>query len=128
MTDGEHDDGSEAETSEPPGGDRTPTTRPTAEGEGTVYRGTGVSATLIVGTIVAILAIILAVQNTETTTVEVFRADYSAPLVVVILAAAIAGVLLDEVAGLFWRRRRRRHLAERAELRRFRRSRKLAAK
>lgn len=86
-----------------------------------VYRGTGVSVALVVGVALTVLAIILAAQNTENTTVEVFAADFRAPLVVVILAAAITGVILDEVFGFFWRHRRRHRLAERAELRQLRR-------
>lgn len=50
-----------------------------------------------------VIVIILAVQNTENTTVEVFRAEYRAPLVAIILTAAIAGVVLDEIFGLCWR-------------------------
>jgi hypothetical protein len=46
-----------------------------------------------------VLAIVLAAQNTDNTTVEVFAANYRAPLIVVILAAAITGVILDEISA-----------------------------
>lgn len=97
---------------------------PSAEagGEATpVFRGTGVSVTLVIGVVVTILAIIVAIQNTGDVGVEFLAWDVEAPLVAVILASAVAGVLFDEILGFFWRRRRRRHLAERVELRRLRR-------
>jgi uncharacterized integral membrane protein len=122
MAEGELPEGPAGETPEPPRPDLKRGAAPTTEGEAPVYRGTGVSAALMIGTALTILAIILALQNTENTTVEVFRADYEAPLVVVIVAAVVTGVIFDEIVGFFWRRRRRRQLAERAELRRFRRS------
>jgi uncharacterized integral membrane protein len=87
-----------------------------------VFRGTGVSAGLVVGVLLAILAIIVAVQNTGDVNVDFLAWEFDAPLVAVILAAAVAGVVLDETLGFFWRRRRRRNLGDRAELRRLRRS------
>lgn len=84
-------------------------------------RGTGVSAALVIGVVLAILAIVVAVQNTADVSVDFLAWEVDAPLVAVILAAGLAGVLLDETLGFFWRRRRRRHLAERAELHRLRR-------
>jgi uncharacterized integral membrane protein len=90
---------------------------------GQIYRGTtGVGVALVIGVAMTVLAIVLAAQNTDNTTVEVFAANYRAPLIVVILAAAITGVLLDEIFGFIWRRHRRHRLAERAELRRLRRT------
>jgi uncharacterized integral membrane protein len=85
-----------------------------------VFRGTGVSVALVIGVVVTVLAIIIAIQNTDDVDVDFLAWDVEAPLVAVILAAAVAGVLFDEILGLFWRRRRRHHLAERAELRRLR--------
>jgi uncharacterized integral membrane protein len=109
------------ETPERSSREQHPPERPPGD-QGPVYRGTGVSAALIIGIVLAVLALILAIQNTKNTTVKVFAADYEAPLVVVILAAGLAGVILDEIVGFFWRRLRRRRLAESAELRRLRRS------
>ena len=85
------------------------------------FRGTGVSVALVIGVVVSVLVIIVAFQNTDDVGVDFLAWDVEAPLVVVILAAAVAGVLFDEILGLFWRRRRRHQLAERAELRRLRR-------
>jgi uncharacterized integral membrane protein len=90
---------------------------------GHIYRGTtGVGVALVIGVAMTVLAIVLAAQNTDNTTVEVFAANYRAPLIVVIFAAAITGVILDEIFGFIWRRHRRHRLAERAELRRLRRT------
>lgn len=88
-----------------------------------VYRGTGLSVALVVGIALTVVAMVLAAQNTERTTVEVFTADYRAPLIVLLLAAAVTGVVLDEIFGFIWRRHRRHRLAERAELRQLRRTR-----
>lgn len=85
-----------------------------------VFRGTGVSVALVIGVVVTVLAIIVAIQNTDDVGVDFLAWDVEAPLVAVILAAAVAGVLFDEILGFFWRRRRRHDLAERAELRRLR--------
>lgn len=87
-----------------------------------VPRGTGVSAGLVVGVLLAIAAIIVTVQNTGDVNVDFLAWEFAAPLVAVILASAVAGVVLDETLGFFWRRRRRRDLGDRAELRRLRRS------
>lgn len=87
-----------------------------------VFRGAGVSAGLVVGVVLAVVAIIVSVQNTDDVNVDFLAWEVDAPLVAAILAAAVAGVVLDETLGFFWRRRRRRNLGERAELRRLRRS------
>ena len=99
----------------------TPVVGPSGESR-PVFRGTGVSVALLVGVVIAVLAIVVTVQNTEDVNVDFLGWEVNAPLVAVILTAAVAGVLLDEILGYFWRRRRRRHLADRAELRRLRRS------
>jgi uncharacterized integral membrane protein len=87
-----------------------------------VFRGTGVNTALVIGLVLAVLAIIVAVQNTRDVRVKFLAWEANTPLVALILAAAVAGVVLDETLGFFWRRHRRRHLADRAELRRLRRS------
>ena len=76
----------------------------------------------MVGVVIAVLAIVVAFQNTKGVNVDFLGWEVDAPLVAVILTAAVAGVLVDEILGFFWRRRRRRHLTDRAELRRLRRS------
>jgi uncharacterized integral membrane protein len=106
------------------GADDSNAIAPTAQAPGEVepaFQGTGVSVALVIGVVVTVLAIIVAVQNTDDVGIDFLAWDVDAPLVAVILAAAVAGVLFDEILGFFWRRRRRHHLAERAELRRLRR-------
>jgi uncharacterized integral membrane protein len=71
-------------------------------------KGTGFSATLIIGVVVAVLVIILAAQNTGHVRFHFLWWHVRSPLIVIILATALAGIVVDEVGGLFWRRRRRR--------------------
>jgi len=111
------------EASEAPGASEAAATSDEHVVEGSpVFRGTGVSVALVVGVVLAVLAIVVAVQNTEDVNVDFLGWEVDAPLLAVILTAAVAGVLLDEILGFFWRRRRRGQLADRAELRRLRRS------
>lgn len=84
-----------------------------------VFVGTGVFVGLVVGLVLAVIMIILAAQNTDSTTVKFLVWDYSTPLFVLILAALLAGVIIDELGGLFYRHRRRRTLTERHELKRL---------
>lgn len=79
------------------------------------------SAALVIGLLLAILATVIAIQNTREVTVVFLAWEVGAPLVAVLLTAGIAGVVLDEVLGFVWRRRRRRNLAEHVELDRLRR-------
>lgn len=78
--------------------------------------GVGVSVTLILGVLLTLAVIILAVQNTEQAEFEFLVWDTSTPLVVILLSAVLAGVVFDEIAGIWWRRRRRLQLAEKGEL------------
>lgn len=78
--------------------------------------GAGFSATLAAGLVVALVVIVLAFQNTENAVVEFLTWDRSMPLVVIILGAALAGVVLDEVGGFFWRHHRRQQIAQKLEL------------
>lgn len=78
-----------------------------------VHKGTGVSASLVVGLILAVLVVILAAQNTRRTSLHFLWWHVRSPLVVIILGTALAGVVVDEFAGLLWRRRRRQLAKER---------------
>ena len=84
------------------------------------YRGAGLRLVLVVGVVLTVLALVLAVQNTQNTTVQVLAAEYRAPLVIVVIVAAIAGAMLGELFSFVWRHQRRRRRAEQAELRRLR--------
>jgi uncharacterized integral membrane protein len=75
--------------------------------------GTGISTSLIVGVLLTVAVIILAAQNTTDFRLRLLWWDTHSPLVVIILGSALAGVVLDEVVGLLWRLRRRRHLRQR---------------
>jgi uncharacterized integral membrane protein len=84
-----------------------------------VFVGTGLFWGLIVGVILALVVIILAAQNTGTTTVSFLGWDFSTPLIVLILGALLIGVVVAELFGLVYRKRRRRTLRERDELQRL---------
>jgi uncharacterized integral membrane protein len=86
----------------------------------TQFVGTGMFWGLVVGVILAIVVIGFAAQNTQAATVEAIVWEWSSPLFVVVLISVIMGIVLDEIVGLLFRARRRRLLAEKAELRRLR--------
>jgi uncharacterized integral membrane protein len=115
------------ETSDSPDGqderdarDRRTTDTAEATPRGKVFIGTGFFWGLVVGLILATLVIILAAQNTASVTVRFFGWEISTPLIVLILGSLLIGVVLDEIAGVIYRRRKRRILNERAELERLR--------
>jgi len=84
------------------------------------FVGTGVFWGLVVGVVLAVIVIVFASQNTQAAQVNVAGWDWSAPLFVVVLIALLVGIVLDEIVGLLFRARRRRRLAEKAELHRLR--------
>jgi uncharacterized integral membrane protein len=87
------------------------------------FVGTGLFWGLVVGIILAVLVIILAAQNTQSTTLSFLGFDWSTPLIVIILVSLLVGIVLDEIVGLIFRGRRRRILAEREELKRLKKGR-----
>lgn len=84
------------------------------------FVGTGLFWGLIVGVVLAVAVVILAAQNTATATIAFLGWDFSTPLIVLILGSLLTGVVLDELFGLVYRKRRRRSLRDREELRRLR--------
>lgn len=84
-----------------------------------IFVGTGLFWGLVFGVLLAIVMIILAAQNTDDTTIKFLGWDFSTPLIAVILAALLVGVVLDELVGLVYRIRRRRTLTDRKELERL---------
>ncbi len=78
--------------------------------------GAGFSASLVVGVILTIAVIVLAVQNTEDVHLEFLAWDANAPLVAILLAAVLIGVVFDEIVGLLWRHRRRDQITMKEEL------------
>ncbi len=85
-----------------------------------VFAGTGISWAFIFGAILTGAIIILAVQNTDSVPVKLFFWETQAPLIIVMLVTALVVILIDEMIGLIIRRRKRKTLAEREELKRFR--------
>ncbi len=87
---------------------------------GRTFVGTGLFWGLIIGIVLAVGVLILAAQNTDNVTIAFLSWEFSTSLIVVILGGILIGVVLDEVFGLVYRRRRRRTLADRHELNRLR--------
>ncbi len=82
--------------------------------------GAGYSASLLVGILLTIVVIVAAVQNTEDAHLEFLAWDANAPLVAILLAAVLVGVVFDEIVGLLWRHRRRHQISMKEELARHR--------
>ena len=82
--------------------------------------GTGPRWGLIIGIILAIPLIVFLAQNTQSVVINFISWTTEVPLVSVLASTVVLTVIITEVIGLFVRRRRRRVLAEHAELRRLR--------
>lgn len=108
-----------ARSSDVGGEDRTEKTAPVTAEE-RVFVGTGLFWGLIVGVTLAVAVIILAAQNTRTATISFLGWDLSTPLIVLILGSLLIGIVLDELFGLVYRRRRRRTLRDKDQLKRLR--------
>lgn len=85
-----------------------------------VYKGTGLYWGFLAVLITLVALVILAAQNTAPVRFSFAIWELEYPLVAIILATIGFSVLLDEAVGFVWRRRRRRALADRAELRELR--------
>ena len=96
-----------------------------AAGSGTgderrVFVGTGFFWGLVTGVLLTAIVIVFAAQNTASIEVRFLGWKFATPLIVLILGSLLIGVILDEIAGVVYRRRRRRILNEREELKRLR--------
>jgi uncharacterized integral membrane protein len=80
------------------------------------FRGTGFYVGLGAILLFAVILLILAVQNTQNVTIDFLGWNFTIPLFGVAIGAALIAIVIDELVGLVWRRRRRSLLAERAEL------------
>lgn len=98
----------------------TPKPEPTKVETRRVFVGTGVFWGLVIAALLAVAVIVLAAQNTQQITVEFLSFSIDTSLIVVLLAAVLVGVVLDEIIGWVYRARRRRTLTEREELKHLR--------
>lgn len=100
--------------------DKARAARKQSEGERKVFVGTGFFWGLVFGVLITVMVIIFAAQNTASTEVRFLGWEFATPIIVLILGSVLAGIIIDEVAGLIYRRRKRRILNEREELKRLR--------
>lgn len=110
----DHDDG----TGGPDPGDSSPDAAATAGRR--EYRGTGVMWGAIALVVVAAAFVIVAIQNANDVEFEFLWLEVSTPLILIVAITIATTLIVDEVVGLLWRRRRRTRLRERAELRELR--------
>lgn len=83
-----------------------------------VFVGTGLFWTLILGLLLAAALVILIFQNSQDVEVRWLGFDFTAPLIGLLLGTALVAVIIDQIAGLVLRRRRRRARTDREELKR----------
>ncbi len=92
-----------------------PTTKPSRRRRAGLHRlgwwWTFAAALVLVGVVIVAIA-----QNSHPVRVHYIVWQSSVSLIVVVLTTALAAILLDEVGGLIWRRRRRARLARLDEL------------
>jgi uncharacterized integral membrane protein len=84
---------------------------PDGEGAGPPRQRSGVSPALIGLGVVAIVAVIFIVQNSERTNVNFLFFDVNSRVWVALLVAIAIGILLDRLLVYWWRRRRNRDAA-----------------
>ncbi len=65
-----------------------------------VFVGTGLLWGLVVGVLLAVALVILAAQNTGSTTIAFLGWEFSRPLIVVILGTLLVAVVFDELFGM----------------------------
>lgn len=75
---------------------------------------TGIAWGFVAVLLLAILVAIFIVQNDEPMAVEFLWFDFQMSIWVVILAVVLITMIADQVISLFYRRRKRRNLAERS--------------
>jgi uncharacterized integral membrane protein len=73
----------------------------------------GVSITMAIGIVLLVLFAVFAVQNTQTIEMEFLAWTFQVSRITVLLITAAIFIILDQIAGYLWRRRRRqRRLAK----------------
>lgn len=84
------------------------------------FRGTGLYWSLLFTLIVSVAILIGIIQNFQIVEIKYLGWDLHTPLIVVLLVTIFASVVVSVLVGVSWRRRRRRQLTEREELRELR--------
>jgi uncharacterized integral membrane protein len=112
------DDRSEPFPEEPEPEEPTSTTPDEPERRGRESTGIAWGAILLMLGIA--LVVVFSVQNTDSVPVRFMWMEGQFPLAIVILITVGAVILITELIGVSYRRRRRRRLQDREELRRYR--------
>jgi uncharacterized integral membrane protein len=84
------------------------------------YRGTGIVWGGVLVVVLAVALLMVGFQNSHDVEFNFLWIDTSAPLVLILAFTVAAAVVIDEIVGVVWRRRRRTRLRERDELKRLR--------
>jgi uncharacterized integral membrane protein len=71
------------------------------------YEGVGIAAGFIALVVAAVAVLIVVGQNVERVPFEFLLWETDVPLAVLLLATALAALVLGELVGLIWRKRRR---------------------
>ncbi len=74
----------------------------------------GLSITVAIGILLLVLFAIFAVQNTQTLEVEFLAWTFQTSRIIMLLVTAAIFVVLDEIVGYLWRRRRRQRKVAKA--------------
>lgn len=84
------------------------------------YRGTGIIWSAVALLTAIAVSIIVVIQNTHDVEFEFLWFDVAIPLSLILAITFGVALVLGEITGFVWRRRRRTRLREREELRRLR--------
>jgi uncharacterized integral membrane protein len=79
-------------------------------------RGTGVTRYVVAVLVLAVLSVVLAIQNSERTDVDLLVWSGEAPVYAVAAIALLIGAAVTAAISAIWRRRRTRHNRELQEL------------
>jgi uncharacterized integral membrane protein len=80
------------------------------------FRGTGVSWSLVLALVMAVAIVVGVIQNSHGVRLNYLVWHGSVPLIAVLLATVVLTVALTSLVGVIWRRHRRHHLTDSAEL------------
>lgn len=84
------------------------------------YRGTGIMWTAVALVVAIAMFVIIALQNMRDVEFDFLWFDAAIPLSLILAITFATALVVGEVTGFVWRRRRRNRLRERDELRRLR--------